>query len=177
MRVLLVDGYNVIRSSGLYKGIEVEDFTGGEGLNPAREKLIADVAVFAQGRYDATVVFDAGGNRESSGEPKCVAGISVIYSQAGESADSVIEKLATRARERDDEVFVVTSDAATQWTVMGEHVTRISSLGFAQEVELVNRSWQENNPAPKEKHTLSERIDPDVAAKLARFVRGEDQDH
>lgn len=174
MKTLLVDGYNVIRSSGLYKDIEVEDYTGGEGLNPAREALIADVAVFAQGHFDATVVFDAGGNVESRGEPKHIAGIDVIYSQAGESADSVIEELATKARERGDEVFVVTSDAATQWTVMGEHVTRISSLGFAQEIDLVNASWQEKNPAPKEKHTLSERIDPEVAEKLSRIARGED---
>ena len=175
-KVLLVDGYNVIRTSGLYRNIEVEDFTGGEGLNPAREKLIADVAVFAQGRYDATVIFDGAGNGGSDGAPRSVAGITVIYSQAGESADSVIEKLATKARDKGREVFVVTSDAQTQWTVLGDHVTRISSLGFAQEVELVNRSWQERNPAPKSKHTLSERIDPKVAERLARFARGDSQD-
>lgn len=175
-KVLIVDGYNVIRTSGLYRDIEVEDYTGGEGLNPAREKLIADVAVFAQGRYDATVIFDGAGNGESDGAPRDVAGVTVVYSRAGESADSAIEKLATQARERGREVFVVTSDAQTQWTVLGDHVTRISSLGFAQEVDLVNRSWQERNPAPRSKHTLSERIDPGVAEKLARFARGDSDD-
>jgi predicted RNA-binding protein with PIN domain len=173
MKVLLVDGYNVIRSSDLYRDIEVEDFTGGEGLNPAREALIADVAMLAQGEYRATVVFDAGGNAESRGEPRSVAGIEVIYSPAGKSADSVIETLATQARERGDDVFVVTSDAQTQWTVLGDHVTRLSSSSFAQEVERANETVQERNPAPSEKHTLAERIDPKVAEKLSRMARGE----
>jgi len=173
MKVLLVDGYNVIRSSSLYRDIEVDDFSGGEGLNPAREALIADVATIAQNTYAATVVFDGGGNVESTGEPHEVAGIEVIYSPAGVSADSVIETLATRARDRGDEVYVVTSDAQTQWTVLGGSVTRLSSAGFAQEVERARDSWHEKNPAPREKRTLAERIDPAVAERLSRMARGE----
>lgn len=169
---MIVDGYNVIRTTEAYAGLTREDWTGGPGLNAAREALIADVAVAAQGEYDATVVFDGAGNVESQGEPMSVAGITVIYSRAGQTADSVIEILARRARERGDEVLVVTSDAQTQWAVMGESVTRMSSAGFAGVVKQVNSEWREKNPAHVVKNTVSERIDPGVAAKLEAFVKG-----
>lgn len=171
MRVVLVDGYNVIRSTSMYIDLAKDDFSGGPGFNAAREALIADVAVAVQGEADATVVFDAYGNPESEGETVEAAGIHVIYSPAGQTADSVIEQLARQARERGDEVTVITSDMQTQWAVMGGRVTRMSSAGFSREMRLVNESWRENNPAYQTKHTLGERIDPAVAARLAAMVR------
>lgn len=170
-RLLFVDGYNIIRSTDLYRDIEVEDYTDGAAMNPVRQRLVADVAAYAQGRYEATVVFDGGGNVSSTGEPLKMAGIEVIFSPTGLSADSVIEILATKARDRGCEVFVVTSDQQTQWTVLGDRVTRISAAAFAHEVGLVNQSVKEHNPSRRVKNTLSERIDPAVAAKLAEMVR------
>lgn len=172
MKVMIVDGYNVIRTTAAYSDLAQEDWSGGPGWNAAREALIADVAVAAQGEYDATVVFDGAGNVESEGEPMSVAGITVIYSRAGQTADSVIEILARQARERGDEVLVVTSDAQTQWAVMGENVTRMSSDGFTRSMAQVNAEWREKNPAYVTKNTVSERIDPGIAAKLDAFVKG-----
>lgn len=174
MKVVLVDGYNVIRSTELYAHIAGDDFTAGPGFNAAREALIADVAVAVQGEADATIVFDGGGNVRSDGETVHVAGIKVIFSKAGQTADSTIEILARQARERGDEVIVITSDAQTQWTVMGESVTRVSSAGFAREMDHINASWREKNPELKTKNTLGERVSPDVAAKLSDFVRKKD---
>jgi len=174
MKVILVDGYNVIRSTGMYADLAEDDFTGGTGLNAAREALIADVAVMAQGEADATVVFDAYGNAESEGNTVERAGIKVIYSPSGISADSTIEQLARQARERGDEVLVVTSDAQTQWAVMGDGVTRMSSAGFCREVARVNESWREKNPEYPTKNTLAERIDPKTAARLAALLHPKD---
>jgi len=171
VKVILVDGYNVIRTTGCYAHLAGDDFSGGPGFNAAREALIADVAVAAQGEASATIVFDAYGNRESEGEAVDVAGIQVVFSPAGQTADTVIEQLARQARQRGDEVLVVTSDAQTQWTVMGEGVTRMSSAGFAREMERVNDSWREKNPEYRTRNTVAERIDPAVAAKLAAMVR------
>ncbi|MDY2624759.1 MAG: NYN domain-containing protein [Coriobacteriales bacterium] len=170
-RVLLVDGYNVIRSSDYYRNLSPDDFSGGPGYNAARAKLIADVAAFAQGSYEPTVVFDGGGNPESRGDPRQVGGVTVIYSQAGTEADQVIEKLAHRALAKDLEVLVVTSDEATQWTVLHDKVTRMSSAAFVAEIEIVNRSWQERNPSPKVKSTLGERIDAQTLTKLMDWAR------
>jgi hypothetical protein len=56
-RVLIVDGYNVIRSTPPYREIASQD------LESARVALISDVAAYAAGEWDATVVFDGGGER------------------------------------------------------------------------------------------------------------------
>lgn len=171
-RVLIVDGYNVLRSTDAYRNLAEEDFADGMGLNPSREKLIADVATFAQRDYEATIVFDGAGNPESEGIPQKVAGITVIYSRAGADADQVIEKLAHDAQVRGREVLVVTSDSDTQWTVFHEGVTRMSSQAFVSEIEIANASWQERNPSPKVKTTLGERIDAETVAKLNALIHG-----
>lgn len=174
MKVLLVDGYNVIRSTPLYSNLAVDDYDSTEGWNSAREALIADVATLAQGgTCVATIVFDGGGNPSSTGEIRHVAGISVIFSRAGTDADSAIENLAREARERGDEVIVVTSDAATQWTVFGRNVTRMSSLGFTEEIRAINEEWREHNPSTVSKNTVAERVDPRVRNTLAKWARGQ----
>jgi predicted RNA-binding protein with PIN domain len=66
---------------------------------------------------------------------------------------------------------VVTSDEATQWTVLHDKVTRMSSAAFVAEIEIVNRSWQERNPSPKVKSTLGERIDAQTLTKLMDWAR------
>lgn len=173
-QVLIVDGYNVLRSSGAYRDVAPDDYSGGTGLNAARSKLVADVATFAQRRYEATIVFDGGGNPESTGEGRRNSGVKVIYSPAGVDADAVIERLVAKARSQGADVLVVTSDEATQWTVLGDAVTRMSAIAFAQEVETVNASWRERNPDPIMKTTLGERVGSDVYEKLARMARGEE---
>jgi predicted RNA-binding protein with PIN domain len=172
MRVLIVDGYNVIRSAPSYHELSPDDFGGGPGWNAARSKLIADVATVAQGLYDATVVFDGGGNPESQGAVTHEAGIAVIYSAAGTDADQEIERLAHEAQEKGREVVVVTSDAATQWTVYKQGVTRMSSAAFFGEVSAANASWRESNPSPIVKTTLAERLDSPTVEVLARWARG-----
>ena len=172
-KVLIVDGYNVLRSTNAYKALSGDDFSDGMGLNPARERLIADVATFAQREYDATIVFDGGGNPESDGSVRTVAGISVVFSPAGTEADQVVEKVAHDASARGREVLVVTSDSTTQWTVLGAHVTRMSAASFLQEISAADASWREKTPAPPMKRTLSERVPGDVAETLARWARGE----
>ncbi len=173
MRVLIVDGYNVIRSASSYQDLSPDDFDGGPGWNAARAKLVADVATVAQGLYDATIVFDGGGNPESQGSVTHEAGIAVIYSAAGTDADQEIERLAHEARGGGREVVVVTSDAATQWTVYGEGVMRMSSAAFFGEISSANASWRESNPSPMMKRTLAERLDSQTAAALARWARGD----
>lgn len=173
-RVLIVDGYNVLRATDAYEGLSADDFSDGPAYNAARAKLVADVATFAGHDYRATVVFDGGGNPESTGEGREVGGVRVIYSPAGTEADQVIERLAHEALAGGSQVLVVTSDEATQWTVFHQGVTRMSSAAFVGEIELANRSWQGRNPSPKVKNTLGERIDADVYRKLMNWVSGTD---
>ncbi len=168
--VLIVDGYNLLRSSGAYKDFEDVDDYDDDPLNRAREKLIADVAVYAQNRYEAYVVFDGGGNVMSEGIPQKTAGIKVIFSPANTDADSVIERLSFKAREEDREVVVISSDWAVQNATFKDGVTRMSSAGFSQEIESVNEDLEESSQ-DYSKFTLGSRIDPKVRAKLEEMAR------
>jgi len=167
VRVLLVDGYNVIRSTPPYRDLAQDD------LDSARAALVSDVAAFADREYRATIVFDAHLNRESVGLSHEVAGVTVVFSRYGTDADSVIESLARAARERGDQTLVVTSDAQTQWTVLGGSVGRMSSGEFTRELRLEDTAWREHSPAGSSKSRLEDRIDAATREALARWARGE----
>ncbi|MDR2106166.1 MAG: NYN domain-containing protein [Coriobacteriales bacterium] len=174
MKLLLVDGYNVLRSSDLYSHLtrEMPDHTH-DAFNRARQALLGDVATFAGREYEATVVFDGGGNPLSTGEPRDVAGVCVIFSPAGTTADSVIEGLARTAVEQGREVLVVTSDAATQWTVLRKRVTRMSAAGFADEMRRIRQEVTETAEQQVGKTTLAQRLDARTRETLERLARGE----
>ncbi|HET6351391.1 MAG TPA: NYN domain-containing protein [Coriobacteriia bacterium] len=167
MKVLLVDGYNVIRCTPPYRHIAEDD------LESAREALVNDVAAFAQGEWDATVVFDGGNNPHSDGLPHRIAGITVRFSPYGHTADSVIEGLARLARERGVRTDVVTSDAQTQWTVLGDNVARRSAKEFSHELRIDEADWRESNPSGSSASRIEDRIDPNTRAVLERWARGE----
>ena len=131
-KLLIVDGYNVLRSGSRYKRITSPDYTD-DTFNTARERLINDVINFAGRDYKAVIVFDGAQNEFSSGSTEKRAGVQIMFSRAGESADKVIEKLAHDARERMIETLVVTSDATIQDTVFGGGVDRMSADGFSGE--------------------------------------------
>ena len=173
-QVLIVDGYNVIRNNDRYAYLGI-DYESGEGWNKAREALINDAAQLAQEHYErCTVVFDAAGNPDSTGTPVRKAGIDVVFSPAGVSADSVIERLAHDARESGFEVVVVSSDFTIQATVFGGGVASLSSLAFTEDsadVEEERRGLARQ--AASEKRTVADRIDAETRAKLEAMVRGE----
>lgn len=167
MRRLIVDGYNVLHADAVYRRIADED------LDTARARIVEDVAAFCAGEWRGTVVFDGAGNPMADGSPHHVAGVAVVFSRGGESADSVIEGLARRARERSEGVTIVTSDAATQWTVMGGDVARMSSVEFVRAIRDSGSEWTTHNPSGPRKGAMQDRIDPGVRDALSRWSRGE----
>ena len=172
-QVLIVDGYNVIRNNARYDA-PGNDYEGGEGWNDAREALVNDAAYFAADDFEeCTVVFDGGGNPGSTGAPERKAGIDVVFSPAGVSADSVIERLAHDARERGLEVVVVSSDSTIQSTVFGGGVTRMSAAAFTSRNEQLEQDWRRDAVRPSNvKNTIAERIAPEVARRLEQMLRG-----
>lgn len=168
MRQLIVDGYNVIRSTVPYREVARRD-----DFDSARTALLRDVASFAQGDWRATVVFDGGGNPLSTGEPHELMGVTVIFSPYGMTADSVIEGLARMARTDGDVVEVVTSDAQTQWAVVGGTVARRSASEFSAELRRDEAEWREHASRGAGSVRIEDRIDVDVRATLERWARGE----
>ncbi|MCL2631649.1 MAG: NYN domain-containing protein [Coriobacteriia bacterium] len=166
-KLLIVDGYNVIRATDHYRSARdsMPDY-GDEAYNSAREALINDVAVFAGSEYQAVIVFDGAGNPFSDGKPTNYGRIEVIFSQSGSTADSVIERRVHQASERGYEVLVVTSDATTQWTVLGHDITRMSAAGFVNEIKSLQYETTGSSYRIAEKNTLGERIPEETLKEL-----------
>ena len=165
-KLLIVDGYNVLRSGGRYRDLAGPDYTD-DAFNRARETLIDDVVSYSGHDWRAIIVFDGAHNLYSTGAADTIGGVKIVFSPAGSSADKVIEKLAHDARERGVETLVVTSDATIQDTVFGGGVDRMSANGFSHEMRsLVEEVALDETPAVAPKNTLAQRLDPAVRAKL-----------
>jgi len=177
-KVLLVDGYNVIRAGGHYEHfLELSPDHSQDTFNAAREALLLDVVSFAGREFATTVVFDGAGNPGSNGEKQIFGTIEYLFSPYGITADTIIERLANKAARDGLEVLVISSDATIQTTVFGRKVTRMSAAGFYNEIESLRSSLDElarqGSNTPAQKNTLAERIDPEVSEKLRRLVRGD----
>jgi len=99
---IIIDGYNLIRQSPDLSRIDRHDLQGG------RETLLERLAGYRKTkRHKITVVFD--GTRAPGFTPARDRhkGIAVVFSRRGETADSVIKKMAAGEREG---ALVVSSD-------------------------------------------------------------------
>ena len=87
-RLLIVDGYNVLRAGSRYRWQPRadEDYTD-DFFNAARDRLIIDVVNYAVREMGAIMVFDAADNALSEGSRTKIGGVQVIFSPAVQSAD------------------------------------------------------------------------------------------
>lgn len=164
---LIVDGYNVIRQTQPYLDIAERD-----DWEQARDALVADVAAFVSGDYHATVVFDGTGNPNSTGIPERMLGVHVIFSPYGITADSVVERLARESREHAELVEVVTSDAQTQWAVLGQRVVRRSSREFGERLADEDADRAEILAAQSSRVPVIDRVSPEAREMLERLRHG-----
>ena len=168
--LLVVDGYNVIHGIPRYEKLvytSSPDRLSNDIHVRAREALINDVASFAIGKYDAVIVFDGAGNVDPERNTTHTAGIRVVFSPTGVSADYVIEDLCTREREAGRPCSLVTSDATIQAVAMGKGVTRISARMLAEELHVLDKDIShEIEDAKPMKLTMADRLSPEMREKL-----------
>ena len=170
--LLVVDGYNVIHKSERYLA-RMDETADGDPFEQARELLVADVAAYAKGRYEPVIVFDAAGNVSPERPDLSRAGVRMVFSPAGESADTVIERLVTEARLAPQAVTVVTSDRTIRATVGGIPVTRVSSDVLVTNMDALDAEYRQANAERQTQHMrLEDRIDPAAREKLWRLLRG-----
>lgn len=170
--LLVVDGYNVIFKSSRYTS-RMDESQRGDPFEQARELLIGDVAAYAKGSYEPVVVFDAAGKLSPERPDFNRAGVRVIFSATGESADTVIERLVTEEREAPRAVTVVTSDRAIRATVGGIPVSKISADVLAADVEALADEYERANAEQNQvtRHmTLEDRLPADQRAKLRALL-------
>jgi hypothetical protein len=125
---IIVDGYNLIRQSPALLACE------REGLARGREALLARLAAYRRLKpHRITVVFDGGAAPAFSPPRDRLQGIAVIYSRPGETADSVILRLAAQERER---ALVVSSDRAVMRQAAASGAAAVDSPEFEARMRL-----------------------------------------
>ena len=169
----IVDGYNVIHAGPELRGLAAEE------LAEARDRLVHRMAEFgAYEGYDMTIVFDALFTNDEAREDKRDAHLSVIYTAAGETADSYIERLAYESVRAGREVHVVTSDGAEQTVILGAGAYRLPPRELWRRVrkcrEKMRREYLFPYAGPIARSAVSDRLDRDTAARLDQWRRRRD---
>ena len=184
--LLVVDGYNVIHGTTRYEVLIDEhagagaladvahlsrDPYGHDPFERAREALVTDVAAYAQGSYEPVIVFDAAENLSDERPDFSRAGVRVVFSRTGESADTQIERLVTRARHQGRDVLLVTSDNTIKFTVGGVPVTTVSSQLLATNL---TQTSEDISTAQRDRSyghmTLADRLSPEAREKLWKLL-------
>jgi predicted RNA-binding protein with PIN domain len=126
-KILLVDGHSMI--------FDWPDLAAMHARNTAaaREELVKRLTGLQDNtEWTVAVVFDGKGVKASSdGAPH---GIAVFYSKSGQTADSIIERLAAKYA-KDHEVTVATNDRLERTTAEAFGSNTISGMQLRAEIE------------------------------------------
>ena len=108
-REILVDGYNVIQRDASFQSVRQKSFEA------ARHALITQlINRYRHTPHRVTVVFDGDAPQEQTMHQQRIR---IIFSRAGDSADSVIARLATQARAEGRDVEMFSDDLEVQYAV------------------------------------------------------------
>lgn len=168
----LIDGYNVIHAwPALSRLAAIE-------LAQARDQLVhllTEYGAFEQ--YDVTIVFDALFTIDEAHEECHTANVVVVYTAAGETADSRIERLTYELVRDGREVHVVTSDGAEQSVILGAGAYRLPAMELWRRIQKFREKLKkEYLPSARQRVKRNEiltRIDKGVAAQLDKLRRRE----
>ena len=165
----LIDGYNVINAWP-----ELIRLRGN--LDEARDVLVHILTEYgAFENYEMTIVFDAFFTEDEEHELQVTDRMKVIYTGAGETADSCIERLAYTAVRAGREVHVVTSDGAEQSVILGAGAYRITSPELRRSVKkakkLMKMEYIGAHTQPLGRIEVHERLDRDTLARLEEMRR------
>jgi predicted RNA-binding protein with PIN domain len=139
---LIIDGYNLIRCSQLFRQAEQQD------LQLGRDMLVDALAAYKRLKgHRITVIFDGCDSIGHSASRQQIKGIGVIFSRSGESADAVIQRMAARERNR---AVVVSSDRVVSDYSAAQGAAVIESPAFEHHLEMVRIMEQKGVPDESE---------------------------
>ena len=125
---IIIDGYNLIRQSPDLSRLERRD------LQTGREALMDLLAGYKKIKaHRITVVFDGTRAPGFTPERDQYKGVAVVFSRQGETADSVIKKMAAREREG---ALVVSSDRDVTQYAQSRGAAIIESPAFEEKLQL-----------------------------------------
>jgi predicted RNA-binding protein with PIN domain len=129
---LIVDGYNIIGAWESLKQLKEEDF------GSARDQLIAILAAYYPWCWERVIiVFDG----QNFAWDYC-DGVEVVFTEASESADTMIERLAAGLSAR-SRVEVATSDYAELRAAAALGATILSAPALKEKLEVERRAFSE----------------------------------
>lgn len=124
---IIIDGYNLIRQSKTLSDIELEDIQRG------REALIDLLSMYKKLKtHRITVVFDGANAPFLSPAQDSVKGIRLVFSRSGETADSVIKRMAINEGQK---ALVVSSDREISDFASQQGAATITSPEFEARIE------------------------------------------
>jgi len=125
---IIIDGYNLIRQSPSLSVLDSQEMQLG------REALIDLLAKYKRVKHHKiTVVFDGTNALSFSGHRDYINGIEIKFSRFGESADSVIKKIAAGEKEK---ALVVSSDRDVADSAYLSGAAVIGSIEFEEKLEM-----------------------------------------
>ena len=125
---IIIDGYNLIRRSPELSILDQRDIQMG------RDVLIDMLTAYKKIKpHRITVVFDGQNAPLSSHKRDNQKGILIIFSNKGETADSLIKKIARKEKEK---ALVVSSDMDVVNSALGSGSSVISSSEFEEKLAL-----------------------------------------
>jgi predicted RNA-binding protein with PIN domain len=165
---LIVDGYNII-----YAWPEFEKYRD-TGLDHARSRLVSMLANHAAlTGLKVVIVFDAHHIKGGVERTELVDGVEVIYTQQGETADSLIERMTGSLSESGEAVYVATSDWAEQTMIFGRGAYRLTPGELRQQIRRIKQEskvhYQQSKPVDS---YLENRLMDKVRAQFEQWRRG-----
>ncbi len=135
---LIIDGYNLIRQSAALARVDRRDIAAG------RDALLRRLAAYRRLKpHRVTVVFDGAGAPEGTPERDQAMGVRVVFSRQGETADTVIARMA---RQEAEKALVVTSDRGLARAAEAGGATVLDALEFEARVEMAVALGGEEGP-------------------------------
>jgi predicted RNA-binding protein with PIN domain len=125
---IIIDGYNLIRQSAELSRLDRRD------LQEGREALLDMLAAYKKiKRHQITVVFDGTDDYSLYRQRDQSKGIQVLFSRRGETADTVIKRMAAKEKEG---ALVVSSDRDVADFVTSRKAATISSPDFMDKLSM-----------------------------------------
>jgi len=125
---IIIDGYNLIRQSRELSILDRQD------LQLGRESLLEMLAAYKKIKgHRMTVVFDGTDAYDLFRQRDQVKGVAVIFSRQGETADTVIKRMAAREREG---ALVVSSDRDVTGYAASKGAAVMGSPDFMDKLQL-----------------------------------------
>jgi len=162
MKIILIDGYNVIHHSPSLKALL------SRSVSRAQSELIKMVVSYCcLVEMKGYVVFDA--YRRPAGEEREISPlVKVIYTGEGKTADSYIENFIAKNKSRYSLIYVITSDYSQGMTVLDKCILPVSPRNFLQELESSRKFIQKRySPStPFTHHLLSDDLREKIQERL-----------